>query len=127
MLCSKLILGYNLFLVSEDEADEVTEKRVVRIFTVDFPRYFVAVTRVRQDSKTIGASGGSVKSSVSQAVATFPDGAISKDIKVGLQVSSCSSSGNKRVSPTGDSYSDVIENSVGNSSGQLDLLVYICI
>lgn len=54
---------------------------------MDFPRYFVAVTRVRQDSRTIGASGGSVKSSVSQAVATFPDGAISKDIKVGLQVS----------------------------------------
>lgn len=73
--------------MAENEEEISKEKRVVRIFTADFPRYFVAVTRVRQDSKIVGSVGGMVKSSVSQAVATFPEGAIGKDTKVGLQVS----------------------------------------
>lgn len=46
----------------------------------------MAVTRIRQDSRTIGSIGGAIKSSISEAVATFPGGATGKDIKVGLQV-----------------------------------------
>lgn len=61
--------------------------RVTRILTTDFPQYFAVVCRNRQEVHSIGPEGGMVSSTVvSQVQAIFPDGALTKKIKVGLQV-----------------------------------------
>ncbi|XP_022667541.1 ankyrin-2-like isoform X4 [Varroa destructor] len=60
--------------------------RVTRILTTDFPQYFAVVCRNRQEVHSIGPEGGMVSSTVvSQVQAIFPDGALTKKIKVGLQ------------------------------------------
>ena len=61
--------------------------RVVRIVTKDLPRYFATVTRCRLETATIGPAGAVLSSSVEpQVQAVFPEGALMKSIKVGLQV-----------------------------------------
>ncbi|XP_052123801.1 ankyrin-3 isoform X25 [Frankliniella occidentalis] len=60
--------------------------RLTRILTTDFPQYFAVVSRVRQEVHAIGPEGGMVSSSVvPQVQAVFPQGALTKKIKVGLQ------------------------------------------
>ncbi|XP_076239939.1 uncharacterized protein LOC143182656 isoform X2 [Calliopsis andreniformis] len=60
--------------------------RITRIITTDFPQYFAAVTRIKQEVHVIGAEGGILISSVANHVqAVFPPGALTKKIKVGLQ------------------------------------------
>jgi len=60
---------------------------VTRILTNDFPVYFALVTRIRQETKVIGMDGGLISSTVvPQVQAVFPDGAIQKSIRVGVQV-----------------------------------------
>lgn len=67
--------------------DNLREKRIVRILTNEFPMFFAIVTRLRQEISMIGADGGVIGSSViSQVQAVFPEGALQKRIKVGLQV-----------------------------------------
>jgi hypothetical protein len=62
-------------------------KSVTRIVCTDFPQYFTLVSRVRQQSKTLGPAGGILSSTVvPQVQAVFPEGAINKPIRVGLQV-----------------------------------------
>lgn len=62
--------------------------RITRIITTEFPQYFAAVTRIKQEVHVIGAEGGILISSVANHVqAVFPPGALTKKIKVGLQVS----------------------------------------
>lgn len=62
--------------------------RIIRIITTDFPQYFAIVTRIKQEVHVIGAEGGILISSVASHVqAVFPAGALTKKIKVGLQVS----------------------------------------
>ena len=61
--------------------------RITRIITTEFPQYFAIVTRIKQEVHVIGAEGGILVSSVaSQVQAVFPPGALTKKIKVGLQV-----------------------------------------
>lgn len=61
--------------------------RMTRILTTDFPQYFAVVSRIRQEVHAIGPEGGMVSSSVvPQVQAVFPQGALTKKIKVGLQV-----------------------------------------
>lgn len=63
--------------------------RITRIITTDFPQYFAIITRIKQEVHVIGAEGGILTSSVANDVqAVFPPGALTKKIKVGLQVSS---------------------------------------
>ena len=63
------------------------QRRVTRVITNDFPVYFALVTRIRQESKVIGMEGGLISSTVvPQVQAVFPDGAIQKSIRVGVQV-----------------------------------------
>jgi len=77
--------------VDLESAEELYQKRVTRILTTDFPHYFAIVTRVRQESNTVGPDGGMIASTViPQVQAVFPAGALTKHIKVGLQVT-CSS------------------------------------
>lgn len=70
-----------------DTAEELERKRICRIITRDFPQYFAVVSRVKQDSNLIGPEGGILSSTVvPQVQAVFPEGALTKRIRVGLQV-----------------------------------------
>ncbi|XP_032878884.1 ankyrin-2 isoform X7 [Amblyraja radiata] len=69
-----------------DSPEELDRKRICRIVTRDFPQYFAVVSRVRQDSNLIGPEGGVLSSTVvPQVQAVFPEGALTKRIRVGLQ------------------------------------------
>ncbi|XP_036843650.1 ankyrin-2b isoform X6 [Oncorhynchus mykiss] len=69
-----------------DPPEELEKKRICRIITRDFPQYFAVVSRVKQDSNLIGPDGGILSSTVVPTVqAVFPEGALTKRIKVGLQ------------------------------------------
>uniref|UniRef100_A0A3P8ZYZ7 Ankyrin 2 n=1 Tax=Esox lucius TaxID=8010 RepID=A0A3P8ZYZ7_ESOLU len=69
-----------------DPPEELEKKRICRIITRDFPQYFAVVSRVKQDSNLIGPEGGILSSTVvPQVQAVFPEGALTKRIKVGLQ------------------------------------------
>ena len=71
-----------------ESAEDLYQRRVTRIITNDFPVYFALVTRIRQETKTVGMEGGLISSTVvPQVQAMFPDGAIQKSIRVGVQVS----------------------------------------
>uniref|UniRef100_H2T7S1 Ankyrin 2 n=1 Tax=Takifugu rubripes TaxID=31033 RepID=H2T7S1_TAKRU len=80
----------NLILNGMDEAldtpEELERKRVCRIITRDFPQFFAVVSRIKQDSNLIGPEGGVLSSTVvPQVQAVFPEGALTKRIRVGLQ------------------------------------------
>ena len=67
--------------------EELRERRIFRILTYEFPAYFALVTRIRQESALIGSEGGVISSTVvSQVQAVFPENALQKKIRVGLQV-----------------------------------------
>ncbi|XP_071600212.1 ankyrin-2 isoform X46 [Heliangelus exortis] len=69
-----------------DSPEELEKKRICRIITRDFPQYFAVVSRIKQDSNLIGPEGGVLSSTVvSQVQAVFPEGALTKRIRVGLQ------------------------------------------
>lgn len=69
------------------QMDESAGGRIIRFVTYDFPQYFAVVTRIRQEVHAIGPEGGMVSSTVvPQVQAVFPQGALTKKIKVGLQV-----------------------------------------
>uniref|UniRef100_A0A673K6M4 Ankyrin 2 n=1 Tax=Sinocyclocheilus rhinocerous TaxID=307959 RepID=A0A673K6M4_9TELE len=69
-----------------DPPEELERKRICRIITRDFPQYFAVVSRIKQDSNLIGPEGGILSSTVvPQVQAVFPEGALTKRIRVGLQ------------------------------------------
>ncbi|XP_014911974.1 ankyrin-3-like isoform X13 [Poecilia latipinna] len=69
-----------------DSPEELERKRICRIITKDFPQYFAVVSRVRQETHQMGPEGGTLNSrSVPLVQASFPEGALTKKIKVGLQ------------------------------------------
>ncbi|XP_035998033.1 ankyrin-3-like isoform X8 [Fundulus heteroclitus] len=69
-----------------DSPEELERKRICRIITKDFPQYFAVVSRVRQETHQMGPEGGTLSSrSVPLVQASFPEGALTKKIKVGLQ------------------------------------------
>ncbi|XP_069834585.1 ankyrin-2 isoform X25 [Dendropsophus ebraccatus] len=69
-----------------DPPEELERKRICRIITRDFPQYFAVVSRVKQDNNLIGPEGGILSSTVvPQVQAVFPEGALTKRIRVGLQ------------------------------------------
>ncbi|XP_044157567.1 ankyrin-2 isoform X37 [Bufo gargarizans] len=69
-----------------DPPEELEKKRICRIITRDFPQYFAVVSRVKQDNNLIGPEGGILSSTVvPQVQAVFPEGALTKRIRVGLQ------------------------------------------
>ncbi|XP_077310203.1 ankyrin-3 isoform X8 [Lithobates pipiens] len=69
-----------------DSAEELEKKRICRIVTKDFPQYFAVVSRIKQESNQIGPEGGVLKSTTVPLVqASFPEGALTKRIRVGLQ------------------------------------------
>jgi len=69
------------------QLEDLNTNRITRILTTDFPQYFAIVSRIRQEVHAIGPEGGVVNSTVvPQVQAIFPQGALTKKIKVGLQV-----------------------------------------
>ncbi|KAF7706221.1 hypothetical protein HF521_019475 [Silurus meridionalis] len=69
-----------------DPPEELERKRICRLITRDFPQYFAVVSRIKQDSNLIGPEGGILSSTVvPQVQAVFPEGALTKRIRVGLQ------------------------------------------
>ncbi|XP_077481135.1 uncharacterized protein LOC144092352 isoform X38 [Stigmatopora argus] len=69
-----------------DGPEELQRKRICRIITKDFPQYFAVVSRIRQETHQMGPEGGTLCSrSVPLVQASFPEGALTKKIKVGLQ------------------------------------------
>ncbi|XP_071058241.1 ankyrin-3-like isoform X3 [Pseudochaenichthys georgianus] len=69
-----------------DSPEELEKRRICRIITRDFPQYFAVVSRIKQDSHLIGPEGGVLSSTlVPQVQAVFPEGALTKKIRVGLQ------------------------------------------
>ena len=80
--CRSIVFGSEL-----DSPEELEKKRICRIITRDFPQYFAVVSRIKQDSHLIGPEGGVLSSTlVPQVQAVFPEGALTKRIRVGLQV-----------------------------------------
>ncbi|XP_041644861.1 ankyrin-3-like isoform X3 [Cheilinus undulatus] len=69
-----------------DSPAELEKKRICRIVTRDFPQYFAVVSRIKQESNHVGPDGGVLSSStVPMVQASFPQGALTKRIRVGLQ------------------------------------------
>ncbi|XP_078016901.1 uncharacterized protein LOC117247896 isoform X36 [Epinephelus lanceolatus] len=69
-----------------DSPAELEKKRICRIVTSDFPQYFAVVSRIKQESNHMGPDGGMLSSStVPMVQASFPQGALTKRIRVGLQ------------------------------------------
>ena len=77
-----------MYIIDIESAEDLQTKRIARILTTEFPRYFAVVTRVRHESNFIGPPGGMLSSTVvPQVQAVFTEGALTKNIKVGLNVS----------------------------------------
>ena len=74
-------------LLPEDLTNEEVGDNVHRIITSDFPRFFALVSRPKVEYGLVGPSGGllSVNALGQEAVATFPEQALVKTIKVALQ------------------------------------------
>ncbi|XP_055083488.1 ankyrin-3 isoform X1 [Periophthalmus magnuspinnatus] len=69
-----------------DSPAELEKKRICRIVTRDFPQYFAVVSRIKQESNHMGPDGGVLSSTtVPMVQASFPPGALTKRIRVGLQ------------------------------------------
>ncbi|XP_062320244.1 ankyrin-3 isoform X16 [Osmerus eperlanus] len=69
-----------------DSPIELEKKRICRITTRDFPQYFAVVSRIKQESNHMGPEGGMLSSmTVPMVQASFPQGALTKKIRVGLQ------------------------------------------
>ncbi|XP_043912336.1 ankyrin-3 isoform X2 [Protopterus annectens] len=69
-----------------DSPEELEKKCICRIITKDFPQYFAVVSRIKQESNQIGPEGGELHSTtVKRVEASFPEGALTKRIRVGLQ------------------------------------------
>ncbi|XP_067466508.1 ankyrin-3-like isoform X5 [Thunnus thynnus] len=79
----------DLLIGMDEELDspaELEKKRICRIVTRDFPQYFAVVSRIKQESNHMGPDGGMLSSStVPMVQASFPQGALTKRIRVGLQ------------------------------------------
>ncbi|XP_077585907.1 ankyrin-3-like isoform X6 [Stigmatopora nigra] len=80
---AELVIGMDEEL---DSPAELEKKRICRIVSGDFPQYFAVVSRIKQESNHMGPDGGVLCSStVPMVQASFPQGALTKKIRVGLQ------------------------------------------
>uniref|UniRef100_UPI001EAF17B7 ankyrin-2-like n=1 Tax=Oncorhynchus gorbuscha TaxID=8017 RepID=UPI001EAF17B7 len=92
-----------------DSPEELEKKRICRIVTRDFPQYFAVVSRIKQDSQLIGPEGAVLSSTlVPQVQAVFPEGALTKKIRVGLQVQPISVDLVKRILGNKATFSPIV-------------------
>lgn len=79
--------SWHILILELSQIEDLHTNRITRILTNDFPHYFAVVSRVRQEVHAIGSDGGTVSSSAVPLVqAVFPSNALTKKIRVGLQV-----------------------------------------
>lgn len=82
------VIEAGLLFPDLESQEELGKKRIRRIISTDFPLYFAVVSRVQQESDLIGPEGGSLASTLVPMVqATFPETAVTKRVRLGLQVS----------------------------------------
>lgn len=87
-LCLRLTTSLDLFRLELRQLEDLQTSRITRVVTVDFPQYLAVVSRLRQEVHAVGPEGGVVSSTaVPQVQALFPPNALTKKIRVGLQVS----------------------------------------
>ncbi|XP_035772220.1 ankyrin-2-like [Neolamprologus brichardi] len=92
-----------------DTPEELERKRICRIITRDFPQYFAVVSRIKQDSNLIGPEGGILSSTVvPQVQAVFPEGALTKRIRVGLQAQPVSTDVVRKILGNKASFSPIV-------------------
>ncbi|XP_056285795.1 ankyrin-3-like isoform X28 [Pseudoliparis swirei] len=92
-----------------DSAEELKRKRICRIITKDFPQYFAVVSRIRQETNHMGPEGGTLCSrSVPLVQASFPEGALTKKIKVGLQAQPVPDDNVKRILGNRATFSPIV-------------------
>ncbi|XP_061732700.1 ankyrin-1-like isoform X2 [Nerophis ophidion] len=78
-----ILNGMDEELESEEELDK---KRIRRIISTDFPLYFAVVSRIQQESDLIGPEGGRLTGKlVPHVEAIFPETAVTKRVRLGLQ------------------------------------------
>lgn len=83
-LCLPLLCFLCVDLESQDELEK---KRIRRIISTDFPLYFAVVSRIQQESDLIGPEGGRLNTKlVPHVEAIFPETAVTKRVRLGLQV-----------------------------------------
>lgn len=81
------VIKTRLLFLDLESQEELGKKRIRRIISTDFPLYFAVVSRVQQESDLIGPEGGSLTSKLVPMVqATFPETAVTKRVRLGLQV-----------------------------------------
>lgn len=87
--CNKTFFLFTLSPRADLESHhELEKKRIRRIISTDFPLYFAVVSRVQQESDLIGPEGGRLSSKlVPHVEAIFPETAVTKRVRLGLQVS----------------------------------------
>ncbi|XP_032438099.1 ankyrin-2b isoform X24 [Xiphophorus hellerii] len=92
-----------------DPPEELERKRLCRIITRDFPQYFAVVSRIKQDNNLIGPEGGILSSTVvPQVQAVFPEGALTKRIRVGLQAQPVNTSVVRKILGNKASFSPIV-------------------
>lgn len=71
----------------DSKQQQQQEKRLTRIVTNEFPQYFAIISRIRQEVHAVGPAGAVIDSQLVPSVqALFTEGAVTKRIKIGLQV-----------------------------------------
>lgn len=79
--------SFKLISSDLDTAEELASRKVMRIITTSFPRYFAVVSRPIEDPLSIGPEGGELCSSVlKSAKVKFPEGSLMKKINLSVQV-----------------------------------------
>ncbi|CAF3397944.1 unnamed protein product [Rotaria socialis] len=70
-----------------DNAEELQSRRITRIVTNDFPRFFALITRLRQEASLIDEQGGLLTSTIMPTIqAHIPEKALQKRIRISLHV-----------------------------------------
>ena len=70
-----------------ENTEELQSRRITRIITNDFPRFFALITRIRQESSFIDEQGGHLTSTIMPTVqAIVPEKSLQKRIRVSLHV-----------------------------------------
>ena len=83
----KILFSFNFIFTELETIEELNSRRITRIVTNDFPRYFALITRLRQEANFVDEQGGLLTSTIIPTVqAHIPDKALQKRIRVSLHV-----------------------------------------
>ncbi|CAF3711263.1 unnamed protein product, partial [Rotaria sordida] len=81
------VLGDTVDSEELENLEELQSRRITRIITNDFPRFFALITRLRQETHFIDEQGGLLTSTIIPKVqALIPEKALQKRIRISLHV-----------------------------------------